>query len=276
MDVKVCSLRSSSFDSDFDESVRNTGFAVLTDHGIDHDLIKECQQAWRMFFLDNQAYKEGFVNTTDGNVGYKGMRSEKAVGAKVADLKEFYHWQPGKKIPNEVSGVTSAMFDNLSNISQILLGILDERYTGPKFGFKRCCAKSDNTILRTLYYPAMDFGKEPDAIRAAAHEDINFITLLVAASAPGLQVKDLAGNWHDVPHEENSIAVNIGDMLQMATNGYYKSTTHRVVNPDNSRADRVSMPLFVHPHSDTVLSENFTAKKYLDQRIAEIYQQVKS
>jgi isopenicillin N synthase-like dioxygenase len=97
----------------------------------------------------------------------------------------------------------------------------------------------------------------------------------VAASAPGLQVLDKKGDWHDVPHEENSIVVNIGDMLQLASRGLYKSTTHRVINPDNSRLDRVSMPLFVHPHSDTLLAEGKTAKQFLDERLAEIYLKTK-
>lgn len=269
MEVKVCNLRSDNFALDFKQSVINTGFAVLTHHGIDEGLIRETQQAWRSFFLSEQSYKDRFINQKDGNMGYKGFGSERAVGARKADLKEFYHWKPVEKLPLELTALTTHMFGLLEDISGQILSTLEA-------GYRECCENSDNTILRTLYYPALkNINVEAGAVRAAAHEDINFITLLVAASAPGLQVLDHEGGWHDVPHEENSIVVNIGDMLQLASKGLYRSTTHRVVNPDGSSTDRVSMPLFVHPHSNTLLSDGFTAGQFLAQRIAEIYNATK-
>lgn len=270
MEVQICNLRSASFASDFRNSVMDTGFAVVTHHGIDYGLIKEAQQAWRLFFLANGGYKEQFIDTVDSNMGYKGFKTEKAVGAVKPDLKEFFHWKPTKRIPTEVASVTMQLFYQLEDVSSQLLSTLDRDGK-----YRASCEASDNTILRTLYYPKMDFSQEPGSVRAAAHEDINFITLLVAASAPGLQVMDKKGTWYDVPHEQNSIVVNIGDMLQLASGGLYRSTTHRVVNPDNSNSDRISMPLFVHPHSDTILAEGFTAGEFLAQRIAEIYQKVK-
>jgi isopenicillin N synthase-like dioxygenase len=272
MDVKVCNLRSNDFESQLLDSIINTGFVVLTHHGIDHGLIKECQMAWKLFFLNNPEYKNSFANLADPNMGYKGMKQEKAVGAKVADLKEFFHWRPGQKMPHEVWALTQQIFYQLDDVGMQILHVLDKEAARKRGFYQESCWNSDNTILRSLYYPAMDFSKEPEAVRAAAHEDINFITLLVAASAPGLQVLDKKGNWHNVPHEENSVVVNIGDMLQLASGGHYKSTTHRVINPDNSSSDRVSMPLFIHPHSNTLLAEGITAKQYLDQRLAEIYQ----
>lgn len=264
MNIQVCNLRSNNFGSDFKESVISTGFAVVTHHGIDFGLIARAQNVWREFFLENEEYKSQYASMEDGNQGYKGMKSEKAVGAKVADLKEFYHWRPGKVLPPELFVETNRLFSQLEDIGMQMLSHL---------GWRECCDSSDNTILRTLYYPALQECRvEPGAVRAAAHEDINFITLLVAASAPGLQVLDSKGNWHNVPHEENSIVVNIGDMLQLASKREYKSTTHRVINPSDSRSDRISMPLFIHPHSDTLLADGFTAKQFLAQRIAEIYQ----
>lgn len=271
MKVRVCNLRSSNFEHDFVESILNTGFAVLTHHGIDHGFIKETQQGWRNFFLSDQSYQDSFINKEDPNLGYKGFKHEKAVGAKLPDLKRFFHWRPGGNIPHEVLSLTQKMFYELEDIALKTLGVLDYFYPG-NFGFEKCCRKSDNTILRALYYPAMDFSSEKGAVRAAAHEDINFITLLVAASAPGLQVKNVRGNWHDVPNEDNSIVVNVGDMLELASSGNYQSTTHRVVNPESSSSDRISMPLFLHPHSNTLLSDGITAQQFLDKRIAEIYQ----
>lgn len=273
MKVKVCNFKSYSFDEDFIDSVVNTGFAVITNHGIDHGLIKEAQQAWRLFYLNSQSYKNDFINQENGNFGYKGMKTEKAVGAKKADLKEFYHFQPGQRLPSEVAAPTMVLYSDLEDFGFSLLRVFDRE--GGRQDYRESCCGSENTILRTLYYPAMDFSKETEAVRAAAHEDINHITLLVAASAPGLQVLDKQGNWHDVPHEENSIVMNVGDMLQMASNGLYKSTTHRVINPENSTSDRVSMPLFMHPKGNTILKPGKTAQEYLNERLEEIYLKTK-
>ncbi len=261
MNVKVCDFRSASFSRDFLNSLTDTGFAVVTNHGVADQLIRKTQGDWRSWFLNTRTYKDMWKNDNDGNMGYKGYKTEKAVGATKPDLKEFYHWRPGKGLPIEVSSVTTDIFEQLEDIGLKLLEIL---------GYSECCRNSDNTILRTIYYPALDFDAEPGSVRAAAHEDINFITLLVAASAPGLQVKDSKGNWHDVPHEENSLVVNVGDMLQLISGGRFKSTTHRVVNPVDSKSDRISIPLFLHPHSNTILKEGFTAGEFLAQRIAEI------
>lgn len=273
MEVKVANLRSDSFDRDIINSMQDTGFVVVTHHGIDSNLIREAQQGWREFFLEDPMLKKMFVNQRDPNMGYKGMKTEKAVGAKVADLKEYFHWRPGQTMPSTVWENTIRLFHQLEDVGGRILNIVDQqnRKDGEYTNYGDDCYQSDNTIIRSLYYPAMDFSAEKDAVRAAAHEDINYITLLVAASAPGLQVMDLAGNWHDVPHEENSIVVNIGDMMQLASKGKYKSTTHRVVNPPNNTQDRVSMPLFIHPHPHTLLAPGKTAGEYLAERIAQIH-----
>lgn len=268
MKVKVCNLRSNDFEKDLIDSVVNTGFVVLTHHGIEEGLIREAQQAWRMFYLSGEENKNTYINPKDPNMGYMGYKKETAVGAQKADLKEFYHWKPGQRMPEGVWALTQHIFYQLEDVGQKILSVLD-KHSNAKFA--DACFNSDNTILRTLYYPALDFSQEPGAVRAAAHEDINFITLLVAASAPGLQVLDKEGNWHDVPHHENSIVVNIGDMLQLASSGYYKSTTHRVINPDSSKADRISMPLFIHPHGNTLLAPGKTAQQYLNERLEQIY-----
>ncbi|NJO48101.1 MAG: isopenicillin N synthase family oxygenase [Leptolyngbyaceae cyanobacterium RM2_2_4] len=273
MEVKVADLRSNNFEKDLINSVIGTGFVVVTRHGIDDSLIRNAQQGWREFFLKEQMYKNLFINGNNGNMGYKGMRTETAVGAKKADLKEFFHWKPGHLMPQDVWQNTLYLFHQLEDVAGRILRVIDDenKRQGDYTNYADDCYQSDNTILRTLYYPAMDFGSDPDAVRAAAHEDINHITLLVAASAPGLQVLDKKGNWHDVPHEENSIVVNIGDMMQLASQGRYKSTTHRVVNPNNNREDRISMPLFVHPASHVLLAPGVTAGQFLQERIAEIY-----
>ena len=110
------------------------------------------------------------------------------------------------------------------------------------------------------------------AIRGAAHEDINLITVLVAGTQPGLQVKDINESWHDVSCDPGCLAINTGDMLQEASGGYFPSTTHQIVNPRNNikNISRYSMPLFLHPKDSVQLSDKYTAREYLDERLMEI------
>ena len=129
---------------------------------------------------------------------------------------------------------------------------------------------SNQSLLRILHYPPVE-QSEPGAIRAAAHEDINLITLLLSGSKPGLQAMDKAGNWHDVACDPGMITINNGDMLAMATADYYPSTTHRVTNPDaGQNVSRYSMPMFLHPRPEVLLRPGTTADDYLQERLREI------
>ncbi len=269
MKVAVCNLEEEGFDSKFIDSLRNTGFAVLTNHGIDFGLIKDTQNAWRSFFKKDSKYKNLFINGNDSNMGYKSFGSETAVGSNVIDLKEFYHWKFGEEIPEGLYLVNRDLFFELSRLGSHILSVLDK---ADGTNYENDCDKSRNTILRALYYPALGkVDRQQGSVRAAAHEDINHITLLVAADAPGLEVQDNDGKWHQVPYEENSICVNVGDMLQMASNGLYRSTTHRVVNPKDETSDRISIPFFIHPRSDVLLAPGYTASKFLNERLTTIY-----
>ena len=142
-----------------------------------------------------------------------------------------------------------------------------------------------DTILRVIHYPPLSEEREPKSIRAAAHEDINLITLLCESTAEGLELLQRDGVWRPIHALEGQIIVDCGDMLQNLTNGLLKSTTHRVVNPDNDRARRFSMPFFVHPRAEVDLSplpsciaktesndtfQNITAREFLLQRLREI------
>ena len=130
--------------------------------------------------------------------------------------------------------------------------------------------KSNQNLLRIIHYPPLKQEEHPNAIRAGAHEDINLITLLVAGSEAGLQVLNRQGNWVDVSTSAKYIVVNIGDMLQECSNGYFPSTTHRVVNPREQNVSRYSMPFFVHAKDEVILSKKYTAKSYLEERLKEI------
>ena len=123
-----------------------------------------------------------------------------------------------------------------------------------------------------INYPPLPENLPEGVERSAAHEDINLITLLPAATMPGLEVQDTKGNWHEVSCDPGSVVVNIADMLELCTQGYYKSTSHRVVNPrgEARKTSRYSMPLFLHPHEDVCLSKTKTAVEYLTERLKAI------
>ena len=172
---------------------------------------------------------------------------------------------------------TRELFDRMTALAVELLGWLDDHTpTDIRRTFsvplREMIQGSRETLLRPIHYPPLTGTEEEGAIRAAAHEDINLITLLPAATAPGLQVKDASGQWINVSCDPGQIVINAGDMLQMASQGYYRSTTHQVVNPrgPESRLPRYSMPLFLHPRSDVKLSHTLTAGTYLNERLREI------
>ena len=131
---------------------------------------------------------------------------------------------------------------------------------------------SKTNLLRIIHYPPFSGKEDNKSLRAAAHEDINLITLLVAGTRPGLEAKDNNGTWHKITTDPGTIIVNIGDMLEEVSGGYYPSTTHRVVNPekDSNNDSRYSMPLFLHPRNEVVLSKKYTAGNYLNERLEEI------
>ena len=131
---------------------------------------------------------------------------------------------------------------------------------------------SKTNLLRIIHYPPFSGKEDNRSLRAAAHEDINLITLLVAGTRPGLEAKDNNGTWHKITTDPGTIIVNIGDMLEEVSGGYYPSTTHRVVNPekDSNNDSRYSMPLFLHPRNEVVLSKKYTAGNYLNERLEEI------
>jgi isopenicillin N synthase-like dioxygenase len=271
MNVKVCDFRSNDFEQDFLQSIEETGFAVIKHHTVDKDVVRLVQMQWGEFFRYPQEIKNHWINSANRNFGYRGFKEETALGASKPDLKEYFHWQPGKDMMLTQREYNLKLFYQLEDVAGRLLGILDRNYDIPNPGFQDACFNSDNTILRALYYPAIDFSEELGSVRAAAHEDINFITLLAGATSVGLQVKDKQGNWHDVPYEDGTLICNVGDMLQAMSGGKYRSTTHRVINPTGDVTERISIPFFVHANSNTVIREGVTAQQFLQERLSAIH-----
>ena len=256
-------------------SLTGTGFAVLTGHPIPPTLVRETYAEWEGFFADPAKHQHTFDPRKQD--GYFPYRSENAKGRTQKDLKEFFHFYPDTRLPPGVSGRTRELYDAIGALAGELLGLIEEHTpeavrSGLSMPLREMIDRSPRTLLRILNYPPLAGDEEAGAIRAAAHEDINLITLLVAATAPGLQVCDTRGVWRDVPADPGSIVINAGDMLQMATDGHYRSTPHRVVNPPEGADSgaRLSMPLFLHPWPEVRLSESHTAGSYLEERLLEI------
>lgn len=260
----------------FVESLRKTGFGVLKNHPIQKSLVSSIYQNWQAFFdsdeknefLFDRETQDGFFPTTV---------SETAKGFKKKDIKEYYHFYPWGKCPPSLKAELEEYYTAAIDLAKELLSWVEKHspadlaagYSQP---LSNMIKDSEQTLLRILHYPPLTGNEEPDAIRAAAHEDINLLTILPAANEPGLQVKGVENEWLDVPSDFGNLIINIGDMLQEASGKYFPSTTHRVINPDGAdmSKSRISLPLFLHPRPDVVLSERHTADSYLKERLREL------
>lgn len=260
----------------FVQSLKETGFAILVNHPIQQSLVNSIYQNWQDFF--NSSKKYDFAFDTEKQDGYfSPVISETAKNHTKKDIKEFYHVYPWGRIPTSLK---EEILNYYQLASELASELLDWVHTySPEYVVKNYSeALSDmikntpNTLLRVLHYPPLTGNEEVGAVRAAAHEDINLLTLLPAANETGLQVKSKSGQWLDVPSGFGNLIVNIGDMLQEASNGYFPSTTHRVINPKSkaSKKSRISLPLFLHPRSDVKLSQKHTQASYLLERLHEL------
>ena len=273
--VRSVDLRLADASEQFVKSLQFTGFAVLHHHPIDMELVNEVYSQWMDFF--NSSQKQDYLFHPVKQDGYFPFKSENAKGSDEKDLKEFFHIYPWGRCPKSLEAKTRLLYSQLVNLASLLLTWIEKEvpteissnFSRPLY---RMIEDSPQNLLRIINYPAMTGDEEPSAIRAAAHEDINLITVLCAGTESGLQAQDVDGNWHDIQCHPGSIAVNTGDMLQMCSNGYFPSTTHRVINPeaDKMNVARMSMPLFLHPNDNVVLSDKHTAASYLFERLQEI------
>lgn len=275
MEVLKVNYQSPEAAERFCHSLKSTGFAVINHHPISMELVNQVYSQWAEFF--NSEEKHLFKFDPQTQAGFFPFRSENAKNYSVKDLKEFFHVYPRSKLPSFLEKNTWELYRQLIQLGEQLFSWIetaspDEVKNSFSMPLAEMIQNSDETLLRVIHYPPMKGNEEVGAIRAAAHEDINLITLLCSATAAGLEVMDVHGKWHQVPCDPGSIAINSGDMLQMASNGYYRSTTHRVVNPsgENSKLPRYSMPLFLHPRPDVLLKDGVTAGQYLKQRLNEI------
>ena len=277
------------------------GFVSLKNHGIAESRISALYKVVQQFFSLPLAIKLKYeIPGLAGQRGYTRFGREHAKGSEAPDLKEFFQFgqiteDPGTagevypqnvtvtELPQFTSELTAA-YRSFENCGTLLLQAvaqylsLDQHYFDPYI-------RNGNSILRCIHYPPII--REPkNALRSEQHEDINLITLLVGASAEGLQVLTKSGDWLALTTQPGQIVVNVGDMLQRLTNNRLSSTTHRVVNPPKElwQTSRFSIPFFLHPVSamkldclencmDTLHPKSYpdlTAGEYLGERLKEI------
>ncbi len=302
LDIRRYDSDRHAFVAELGAAYREWGFAGIRGHGIPQSLIDGAYDVFVRFFALPEAVKMKYHQPgTGGARGYTPFGIETAKDSRYPDLKEFWHigreLPPGSKYadimapniwPQEVDGFRErgyALYSALDALGTRVLRAL-ALHIGLAEGFFDDKTNFGNSILRPIHYPPITTPDVPN-VRAGAHEDINFITLLVGASAAGLEVKSRKDKWVPFTADADTIVVNIGDMLQRLTNHVYPSTTHRVVNPpgDDARKPRYSVPFFLHPNPDVVLdplpscvsAENpgrydttITAHEYLLERLREI------
>jgi isopenicillin N synthase-like dioxygenase len=279
------------------------GFAVVRDHGIPQALIDEAEAVSKAFFALPDAVKRAYkIEGGGGARGYTPFGTEKAKDAEVFDLKEF--WHVGRSLPDghplaefmapnvwptEVEGfhaTMSALFAAFETAGGRVLEAIALHLGRPR-DFFAASVEDGNSVMRLLHYPPLGEGAPEGAIRAAGHEDINTITLLLGAEEAGLELLTTSGEWHAVDVPPGALVINVGDMLQRQTNGMLRSTTHRVVNPrgEAARRARYSMPFFLHFRPDFLIEPlpecitadaatpplpPITAHDFLMQRLREI------
>ncbi len=276
MQLVAVDYQSPTAKEDFVESLRETGFGVLKNHPIQQSMVTDIYNTWQSFFDSEEKHQYVYNKGTQDGFFPQSV-SETAKGNTKKDIKEYYHFYPWGQCPPALRPQLEQYYKEANNLAQELLSWIEacspenvaSEYSQP---LSQMIEDSDQTLLRVLHYPPLSGDEEPEAIRAAAHEDINLITILPAANEPGLQVKARDGSWLDVPCDFGNLIVNIGDMLQEASGHHFPSTTHRVVNPDNAdmTKSRISLPLFLHPRPDVKLSERHTAGTYLQERLKEL------
>ena len=291
-----------AFVDELGDAYREWGFAGIRGHGIAQERIDAAYDAFRAFFaLPEDAKRKYHVPGGGGARGYTPFGIETAKGAEYSDLKEFWHIgreiprdskyaadMPENPWPEELPGFKRAgygLYRSLDELGSQVLSAL-ALHIGLAEDYFRDKTDVGNSILRPIHYPPIAADDIPN-VRAGAHEDINLITLLVGASAEGLEVLSRKGEWVPFTADADTIVVNIGDMLQRLTNHAYPSTTHRVANPPGAKArqPRYSTPFFLHPNPDFLIDvlpscvsadnpsrypQAITAQGYLEQRLREI------
>ena len=293
--------RKQKFVNEIGKAYEEIGFVALKGHFLNDQLVDELYGEVKQFFdLPVETKQKYEIPGIGGQRGYVGFGKETAKGFKKGDLKEFWHFgqylEEGSKYATEYPDnvevaenpkfnvVGKEAYQMLEKTGVYVLRALALYLNLDEFYFDKYVAEG-NSILRPIHYPPIT--QEPDnAVRAAAHGDINLITLLMGAQGKGLQVMNHEGEWIDAIAQPDELMINVGDMLSRHTNNKLKSTIHQVVNPPRELwgTSRYSIPFFMHPVSEMPLNalencvdenhpklyEDTTAGEFLYERLVEL------
>lgn len=287
-----------SFINDLYIGIKDYGFVILKDHDVSQKLLDQGYEMLKAFYSQPTETKMKYAGVHGGQRGYTPFGKEHAKDSPVMDLKEFWHvghevsaghkfsqYYPNNVWPTELpefKTVFQTLYNSLNDAGRAMLQALTAPLEVDIEYFDRM-VDDGNSILRLLHYPPIAADADPRCLRAAPHEDINLITILPSATASGLQLKDRDGSWLDVTANPGELIVDAGDMLARATNDVIPSTTHQVVNtPEATHSSRYSMPFFMHPNPEAILScipscrgagakyADISAHEFLMQRLREI------
>jgi len=284
------------FSNDLGTSFNQTGFAIIKNHGLTEEMTKNLYSSIKSFFdLEDNKKIKYYYPELYGQRGFVIKRQEHAKGSSKGDLKEFFHIgnpvisNPKNIWPIEVNGFEEIGNEAYLTLENIGLTILESIaiYLGLEKKYFTEKVKGGESIMRSIhYYPLNENDVEDGAVRAAAHGDINLITLLMGASADGLEIFTKDKKWIPIISEPDQLVINVGDMLERLTNKKLMSTIHRVVNPSKEKLNtsRYSIPFFMHPKPQMDLTcldncidkdnpksfDDMTAGEFLEQRLKEI------
>lgn len=294
-------IRKQKFVNEIGNAYQEIGFVALKGHFLDDQLVENLYQEVRNFFSLPLETKEKYeIPGIGGQRGYVSFGKEHAKGRSAGDLKEFWHFgqyvaDDSKYKTEYPDNVTVSELPNFNKIGKETYQLLEKTgvyvlralalFIGLDEFYFDNFIKDGNSILRPIHYPPI-ITEPKDAVRAAAHGDINLITLLMGAQGKGLQVQNNQGEWIDAMAQPDELMINVGDMLSRHTNNKLKSTIHQVVNPPRELwgTSRYSIPFFMHPVSDMPLNclsqcidvenpkqfEDITAGDYLNERLIEL------
>ena len=287
-----------SFLSELFTGLQECGFVILRDHAIDFPRREHAYHLLERLFALPVETKLKYDSKDGGRRGYTAFGRENAKGNPHTDLKEFWHVgqelhqnsayvkdYPDNVWPAEIpefEAFFKSFYRDLESLGQKILEALGEAMNLEP-NFFRNMVTDGNSICRLLHYPATKHLDTQHSMRAAAHADINLLTLLVGATDSGLELLDQKGDWKPVVSSEDEIVLDTGDMMARLTNDVLPATVHRVVNPINQERSRYSIPFFLHPHSKASLEclpqcagpdgskyPPITAGEFLEQRLMEI------
>lgn len=253
--------------------LHETGCAVLDNHDVPTDLLKDIFEQWNNYFSSKDKYN--WLRTDETDEGFIPINFETAKKDEVADFKELYQVHYNGVLPNNINcESTLTLFNSLVKTGERICELLDKALPDTikktmSMPLSKMVGGSNNHLLRIIHYPAVEKGV--NIPRAAAHTDICLFTTAFGSAFRGLELQDNEGNWYTPAVQEKSLVIFNSEMLDICTNGYLKATTHRVkANPNNHNGSRYSFPVGIHPKRNVELRNGFTAAKHLLNRLNEM------